>query len=64
MFIWLGMPTLGFIASLIAMHWYPLTKEKMVEVQTSNKARREQNAAAYEAEQATKENIEVNSAKE
>ena len=52
------MPTLGFIASLIAMHWYPLTKEKMVEV------RREQNAAAYEAEQATKENIEVNSAKE
>jgi len=41
-----------------------LTKEKMVEVQTSNKARREQNAAAYEAEQATKENIEVNSAKE
>lgn len=57
MFIWLGMPTLGFIASLIAMHWYPLTKEKMVEVQTANKARREQNAAAYEAEQATKENV-------
>lgn len=64
LFLWLGIPAVGSLASVIAMHWYPLSKEKMVEVQTANKARREQNAAAYEAEQAAKENVGANSAKE
>lgn len=59
LFLWLGIPALGSLASVIAMHWYPLTKEKMVEIQTANKARREQNAAEYEAEQAEK-NVKAN----
>ena len=57
LFLWLGIPALGSLASVIAMHWYPLTKEKMVEIQTANKARKEQNAADYEVEQAAKENV-------
>ena len=33
MFLFIGMPMLGWIASLIAMKFYPLDKEKMEEVQ-------------------------------
>ena len=33
MFLFIGMPMLGWIASLIAMEFYPLDKEKMEEVQ-------------------------------
>lgn len=33
MFIYLGLPILGWIASLIAMKFYPLTNEKMSEIQ-------------------------------
>ena len=33
MFLFIGMPMLGWIASLIAMKFYPLDKEKMAEVQ-------------------------------
>ena len=33
LFLFIGMPILGWIASLIAMRFYPLDKEKMVEVQ-------------------------------
>lgn len=54
MFLWLGMPVLGYVASIIAMKWYPCTKEKMVEVQAHNNELRAQNAAKYEAEQAAK----------
>ena len=32
-FLFLGMPILGWICSLIAMKFYPLTKEKMIEIQ-------------------------------
>ena len=32
-FLFIGMPILGWIASLIAMKFYPLDKEKMIEVQ-------------------------------
>lgn len=40
MFLSAGMPVLGWICSLIAMKWYPLTKEKMVEIQQQNSERR------------------------
>lgn len=33
MFLFIGMPMLGWIASIIAMKFYPLDKEKMAEVQ-------------------------------
>jgi Na+/melibiose symporter-like transporter len=33
MFLFIGMPMLGWIASIIAMKFYPLDKEKMEEVQ-------------------------------
>ena len=33
MFLFIGMPMIGWIASLIAMKFYPLDKEKMDEVQ-------------------------------
>jgi Na+/melibiose symporter-like transporter len=36
MFLWLGMPILGWICTLIAMKFYPLDKETMVEVQLKN----------------------------
>lgn len=55
LFLWLGIPAVGSLASVIAMHWYPLTQEKMVEIQTANKERKEQNAAAYDAKQSAKE---------
>ncbi|MDF2511229.1 MAG: sugar transporter [Herbinix sp.] len=41
MFLWMGLPVLGYICSLIAMKWYPLTREMMVEVQAKNRERRE-----------------------
>ncbi len=40
MLMWLGMMILGPVCSIIAMHWYPLTAEKMVEVQAANKIRK------------------------
>ena len=54
MFAWLGLPALGFLASIIAMKFSPLTAEVMVEVQAANNERKAQNAAAYEAEMAKK----------
>lgn len=36
MFLWMGLPVLGWVCTLIAMKWYPLDKEKMEEVQASN----------------------------
>lgn len=36
MFLWLGMPILGWIATLIAMKFYPLNRELMETVQKSN----------------------------
>lgn len=36
MLMWLGMMIFGWVCSIIAMHWYPLTAEKMAEVQKAN----------------------------
>lgn len=36
MFLWLGMPFLGYLCTIIAMKFYPLTKEKMEEIQKAN----------------------------
>ena len=49
MLMWLGMMILGWVCSIIAMHWYPLTAEKMVEVQAANKIRKQENLAAQKA---------------
>lgn len=35
-FLWLGMPILGYICTLIAMRWYKLDKETMEEVNRKN----------------------------
>lgn len=43
----LGLPVLGWVCTIVAMKWYPLTKEKMVEVQQKNNELR---AAAETAE--------------
>ena len=40
MFLAFGMPIIGWVCTLIAMKWYPLTKEKMIEVQQHNAALR------------------------
>lgn len=48
MFLWLGMPALGYLASIIALKWYPLDAKTMVEVQRVNNERRAQNRAEYE----------------
>ncbi|MDO5765480.1 MAG: MFS transporter [Elusimicrobiales bacterium] len=37
----LGLPILGWLCTILAMKWYPLTKEKMVEVQQKNNELRE-----------------------
>lgn len=41
MFLWLGIPVLGWICTLVAMKFYPLDKETMVEVQRKNQEIRE-----------------------
>lgn len=46
MFLSCGLPVLGWICSLIAMKWYPLTKEKMIEIQQANNERRMKDAEA------------------
>ena len=49
MFLWMGLPILGWACTLIAMKWYPLDREKMVEVQERNAALRAQQKAEREA---------------
>lgn len=44
-FLFVGMPILGWIASLIAMKFYPLDKEKMIEVQAKIAERKAREAA-------------------
>ena len=51
-FLWLGMPILGYICTLIAMHWYSLDKETMEKVQKKNAETR----AALKAERAEAKN--------
>ena len=46
MTMWLGFLVLGWAASIIALKFYPLTGEKMAEVQAVNAQRRAENAAA------------------
>lgn len=46
MLMWLGMMIFGWVCSIIAMHWYPLTAEKMVEVQRVNAQRKKEYMAA------------------
>lgn len=36
MFLWMGLPIIGWICTIIAMKFYPLDKEKMEEVQAAN----------------------------
>lgn len=36
MFLLKGLPIIGLVINLIAMKWYPLTREKMVEIQEHN----------------------------
>ena len=45
LFLFVGMPILGWIASLIAMKFYPLDKEKMIEVQAKIADMKAQGAA-------------------
>ncbi len=47
MLLWMGLPIIGYIISLIVLKLYPLDKEKMVEIQQLNQKYRE--AAAIEA---------------
>ncbi|MCR5450564.1 MAG: MFS transporter [Solobacterium sp.] len=46
MIMWLGMMIFGWVSSIIAMHWYPLSAEKMVEIQEANAKRKAENLAA------------------
>lgn len=48
-FLWLGMPILGYVCTLIAMRWYKLDKETMEEVQRKNAETRAALKAAQEA---------------
>ncbi|MFC4323728.1 MFS transporter [Litchfieldia salsa] len=36
MFLWMGLPAIGYILTLIAMKWYPLDREMMHEIQLNN----------------------------
>lgn len=45
LFLWLGMPILGWVCTLISMKFYPLDKETMVEVQRKNAEIRAQGQA-------------------
>jgi len=53
-FLWLGVPIIGYICTLIAMRWYKLDKETMEEVQRKNAETR----AALKAAQNAGENTE------
>ena len=46
MFLWMGLPILGYLCTLVAMKWYPLDRETMEKVQMANKAAREEAKAA------------------
>ena len=50
-FLWLGMPILGYVCTLIAMRWYKLDKKTMEEVQRKNAETRAALKAAQAAEQ-------------
>ncbi|MCH4031560.1 MAG: MFS transporter [Lachnospiraceae bacterium] len=45
MLMWLGMMLIGWVASIIAMKWYPLDNDKMTEIQKANKKKRAENMA-------------------
>ena len=45
MVLWLGLPILGWLLNFVAMKYYPLTPEKMVEVQEANEKFRAERAA-------------------
>lgn len=36
MFLWMGLPIIGYLCTLVAMKWYPLGREKMEEIQLKN----------------------------
>ncbi len=48
-FLFMGMPAIGLICSLIAMKFYPLTREKMDEIQGEIKRIKEQSASDEQA---------------
>ena len=47
-FLWLGMPLIGYVCTLISMHFYKLDKETMEQVRKSNAEARLQAAAKAE----------------
>ncbi len=54
-FLWLGMPILGYVCTLVAMHWYKLDKETMEEVQRKNtETRAALKAARADGQEATR----------
>jgi len=40
MFLWMGVPVLGWLCSIVAMKWYDLTPERMQEIQQVNNERK------------------------
>lgn len=50
-FLWLGIPILGYICTLVAMRWYKLDKETMEQVQRKNAETRAALKARQEAAQ-------------
>ena len=49
MFLWMGVPVIGYGISLVAMKFYPLNKDMMVQVQQKNREIREAAKAAKSA---------------
>lgn len=49
MFLTSGLPILGWICSLAAMKWYPLTRERMAEIQKENNEMRNKNREEVQA---------------
>lgn len=54
-FLWLGVPIIGYVCTLIAMRWYHLDKETMEEVQRKNAETRAALKAAQNAEKNTEQ---------
>jgi glycoside/pentoside/hexuronide:cation symporter, GPH family len=36
MFLWMGLPAIEYILTLVAMKWYPLDRDMMHEIQLNN----------------------------
>ncbi len=47
MFLWMGLPILGWLSTQILMPFYPLNRDKMEEIQCANKELREKTAMSH-----------------